>query len=377
MDKNRAAPLPLVLVIDDEESMRDSCSQIIAKLGCRVETAEDGALGLAKVRELKPDAIIVDLKMPGIGGLDVLNEVRLIDPQVVAIVITGYATVDAAVEAMKRGAYDFLPKPFTPDELRLILARALERRHLSLEAETLRREKKLLQDNIITMVSHQLRSPLVAIQQYFEVILSGIAGELEAKPREMIRKASDRLTGLLQLVNDWLQLAKLDAGSLVAQFRPVELRAVLDKLIDFLAPLAKEYDVTLEWGAPPGAGITAFGDEASLEQVFTNLLHNGIVYNKRGGRVAVRLGEDGDDVTVEVRDTGIGIAAEHLPLIFDQFYRVHRSEETKAKGSGLGLAIVKKIVEAHRGRVEVSSELGLGTVFTIRLPKPPREGLSG
>jgi len=370
-------PIPLVLVIDDEESMRDSCSQIIAKLGCRVETAEDGAIGLAKIRELKPDAIIVDLKMPGIGGLDVLNEVRLIDPQIVAIVITGYATVDAAVEAMKRGAYDFLPKPFTPDELRLILARALERRRLSIEAETLRREKKLLQDNIITMVSHQLRSPLVAIQQYFEVLLSGIAGELEAKPREMIRKASDRLTSLLELVNDWLQLARIDGGGLVAAFRPVELRPLLDRLIDFLAPLAREHDVTLEWGAPPGSGIAAFGDGASLEQVFTNLLHNGIIYNKKGGRVQVRLGEDSDEVTVEVRDTGIGIAAEHLPLIFDQFYRVHRSEETKAKGSGLGLSIVKKIVDAHHGRVEVSSEPGLGTVFTVRLPKAPREGSSG
>jgi two-component system sensor histidine kinase/response regulator len=101
MDISRVIPLPLILVIDDEESMRDSCAQIIAKLGCRVETAEDGALGLAMVRELKPDAIIVDLKMPGIGGLDVLSEVQLIDPQIVAIVITGYATVDAAVEAMK------------------------------------------------------------------------------------------------------------------------------------------------------------------------------------------------------------------------------------------------------------------------------------
>ena len=377
MDRSPMIPVPLVLVIDDEESMRDSCSQIIAKLGCRVETAGDGTVGLAKIRELRPDAIIVDLKMPGIGGLDVLNEVRLIDPEIVSIVITGYATVDAAVEAMKRGAYDFLPKPFTPDELRLILARALERRRLSIEAETLRREKKLLQDNIITMVSHQLRSPLVAIQQYFEVLLSGIAGELGTRPQEMIRRASDRLTSLLELVNEWLQLARIDGGGLVAAFRPVELRPLVDRLIDFLAPMAREHDVTLQWGAPPAAGIAAFGDEASLEQVFTNLLHNGIIYNKKGGRVELRLGEDRNEVTVEVRDTGIGIAAEHLPLIFDQFYRVHRSEETKAKGSGLGLSIVKKIVEAHHGRVEVSSEPGVGTVFTVRLPKPSREGSSG
>lgn len=364
---------PLVLVIDDEESMRDSCGQIIAKLGCRVETAADGASGLAKTRELNPDAIIVDLKMPGLGGLDVLREVQLIDPQVVAIVITGYATVDAAVEAMKRGAYDFLPKPFTPDELRLILARALERRQLAREAETLRREKKLLQDNIITMVSHQLRSPLVAIQQYFEVLLSGMAGGLDDKPREMIRRASERLTGLLQLVNDWLQLARFDALGMAARRRPVDLRLLLDRLIDFFAPLAGEHGVTLEWDGPPPAGVAAFGDEPALEQVFTNLLHNAIIYNKRGGRVRVRLDEAGDEVAAEVRDTGIGIAAEHLPLIFDQFYRVHRSEEAPAKGSGLGLAIVKQIVEAHGGRVDVSSEPGLGTVFTVRLPKASGE----
>jgi len=193
----------------------------------------------------------------------------------------------------------------------------------------------------------------------------------------MIRRASDRLTSLLELVNEWLQLARIDGGGLVAAFRPVELRPLVDRLIDFLAPMAREHDVTLQWGAPPAAGIAAFGDEASLEQVFTNLLHNGIIYNKKGGRVEVRLGEDRNEVTVEVRDTGIGIAAEHLPLIFDQFYRVHRSEETKAKGSGLGLSIVKKIVEAHHGRVEVSSEPGVGTVFTVRLPKPSREGSSG
>jgi DNA-binding NtrC family response regulator len=178
---------PFVLVIDDEESMRDSCSQIIVKTGCRVEAAEDGASGLEKVRGLKPDAILLDLKMPGMSGFEVLDQVQLIDPQIVTIVITGYATVDAAVEAMKKGAYDFLPKPFTPDELRLILARALERRRLAIEAEALRREKKLLQDNIITMVSHQLRSPLVAIQQYFEVLLGGIVGELGDKPQEMMR----------------------------------------------------------------------------------------------------------------------------------------------------------------------------------------------
>ncbi|MBM3293288.1 MAG: response regulator [Candidatus Aminicenantes bacterium] len=363
------AAAPYVLVVDDEESMRDSCAQILAKMGCRVEAAADGESGLRLVRESRPDAVIVDLKMPGIGGLEVLDEVRLLDPRIVTVVITGYATVDAAVEAMKRGAYDFLPKPFTPDELRLIIARALERRHLALEAEALRREKKLLEDNVITLVSHQLRSPLVAVQQYFEVLLAGMAGPLEEKPREMIQRAGERLAGLMGLINDWLDLARIDQGGLVRKLKLVDVRAVIDKLLEFLSPLSAEHGAVLAWVDRPEQPVTVLGDEASLEQVLANILHNAVVYNKPGGRVEARVGEEEGYVKVEVSDTGIGIAAEHMPFIFDQFYRVSRGEGTKTKGSGLGLAIAKKIVEAHGGRIDVSSVPGEGTVFTVRLPK--------
>jgi signal transduction histidine kinase len=370
-------PNPLVLIIDDEESMRDSCAQILLKTGYRVETAEDGASGVEKARELRPDAVVADLKMPGLSGLEVLDRVHVIDPQIAAVVITGYATVDSAVEAMKKGAYEFLPKPFAPDELRLVLARALERRRLALEAETLRREKKLLEDNVITMVSHQLRSPLAAVQQYFEVLLSGVAGTLEDKPREMIQRASERLAGLTRLINDWLDLARFDKGGLVGKLRPVDLRAVLGKLLEFMAGPARDRGVTLGWGVPAGPVPQALGDEESLEQVFTNLIQNAIAYNRGGGKVDVLLAEEPEFVLVEVRDTGIGIAADHLPFIFDQFYRVRRGEGEAAKGSGLGLSIVKKIVEAHNGRVEVSSEPGVGTTFTVRLPKAARDGAAG
>ena len=366
-------PQPVILIIDDEESMRDACAQILVKIGCRVETAPDGETGLRKALEIRPDAVIVDLKMPGKSGLEVLDELRLIDPAVVAVVITGYATVDAAVEAMKRGAYDFLPKPFTPEELRLIIARALERRFLAREAETLRREKKLLEDNIITMVSHQLRGPLTAIQQYFEVILAGMAGTVDDKPREMIRKAGERLNGLMSLINDWLDLARIDQGRLVGKLKPLDPGKMMRKLVEFMTPLAKEFEVTLEWSGPAGPNFEVLGDEETLEQVFTNLISNAIAYNKPQGRVRIGLGEDPDFVVIEVQDTGIGISQEHLPFIFDQFFQVSRREGKKMKGSGLGLSIAKKIVEAHGGRIDVSSELGIGSTFTVRIPKVRRE----
>jgi signal transduction histidine kinase len=270
---------------------------------------------------------------------------------------------------MKKGAYDFLPKPFTPEELRIIISRALERRKLALETEQLRREKRLLEESFITMVSHQLRSPLVAIQQYFEVILAGMAGTVEDKQKEMLLRAQDRADGLLRLINDWLDLARINQGQIVSKFKPLELRKTLEGLVEFMRPLAKEFDVELELEPGPEAG-RLLGDEETLEQVFSNLISNALKYNRPRGRAKISLKENPDTVTVEVEDTGIGISKEHLPFIFDQFYQVNRSQGKKMKSTGLGLSIAKKIVESHNGSIRVSSEFGEGSVFTVVLPRP-------
>ncbi|MGB7294655.1 MAG: hybrid sensor histidine kinase/response regulator [Candidatus Aminicenantales bacterium] len=363
---------PTILVVDDEEAMRDSCSMILTKDGFRTETAETGQIGLDKARELKPDLVLVDLKMPGISGFEVLEKIKDIDPQIISIVITGYATVESAVEAMKKGAYDFLPKPFTPEELRIITRRALERRKLALEAESLRREKKMLEENFITMVSHQLRSPLVAIQQYFEVILAGMAGEVETSQKEMIIRARERLDSLLNLINDWLDLARISQGQIVDKMKPVALEKLLEKQIDLMKPLADKFSVRLELGRVDLPALVS-GDEQTLEQVFGNLISNAIKFNKAGGRATLSISREGDYVVTKVKDTGIGIAKEHLPFLFDQFFRVSRREDQKVKGTGLGLSIAKKIVDLHNGSIQVTSEPGQGTTFTVRLPKAEQQ----
>ena len=150
---------PFILVVDDEESMRDACSKILKKDGFLADTAKDGSAGLEKIEKNKPDLVLVDLKMPGISGMEVLEKIKEIDPNIISVVITGYSTVESAVEAMKKGAYDFLPKPFSPEELRIIIRRGLERRKLILETESLRKEKKLIEENFITMVTHQPSLP--------------------------------------------------------------------------------------------------------------------------------------------------------------------------------------------------------------------------
>jgi signal transduction histidine kinase len=358
----------VLLVIDDEESMRDSCSQILVRDGFRAETAENGETGLEKIKALRPHLVLVDLKMPGLSGFEVLERGLRIDPDLVFVVITGYATVESAVEAMKKGAYDFLPKPFTPEELRMIIQRGLERRRLRLETEALRREKKLMEENFITLVSHQLRSPLVAIQQYFEVILAGMVAPLDEGVRDMLARARERMSGLLQLINDWLDLSRLSRVGLAGRMKPVALRPMLEKLLAFMRTAAAESGIVLSLKETRGSDLV-WGDEQSLEQVFSNLISNAVKYNRPGGTVAVAVREEAAAVAVEVRDTGIGIPAEHLPLIFDQFYRVRRSEDRQAGGTGLGLSIARKIAEAHGGRIEVKSEAGRGSVFTVFLPK--------
>ena len=361
-----------VLVIDDEESMRDSCSLILEKEGFDTDTAEDGKIGLEKIEKDRPDFVIIDLKMPRVSGQEVLEKVRTIDPEIIPIVITGYATVESAVEAMKQGAYDFLPKPFTPQALRIIINRGLERKKLIQETKRLQREKKLMEENFITMVSHQLRSPLVAIVQYFEIILAGMVGEVEDKQKEMILKAKERSEGLLDLINDWLSIARMDSGRIVDKLKPISLRALLSKISEFLQPVTEEQNIAIE--LVPGSGSDlVLGDEESLEQVFANLINNAIKYNKPDGNVIISIKEKPDSIGVDIEDTGVGIAPEHLPYIFDQFYQIDRSKRKGDKGSGLGLTIAKKIVDAHGGSIKVSSEVGKGATFTVLLPKADKK----
>ena len=143
--------LSKILIIDDEEVILDSCSQILEGSGHSVTTTSNGDQGLKLLEEIKPDLVLLDLKMPGISGMEVLEKIISFDPTIVTVIITGYATVDSAVEAMKKGAYDFLPKPFTPDEFRMVIRRGLERRKLILEAISLRKEKEILRENFFLL----------------------------------------------------------------------------------------------------------------------------------------------------------------------------------------------------------------------------------
>lgn len=356
-----------VLVIDDEEAIRDACGQVLAKAGFDCHTAVDGIEGLHLAHQLEPDIVLLDLMMPGLSGYEVLDQVLGTHPNLVCIVITGYATIESAVEAMKRGAFDFLPKPFTPDELRLIVNRGLEQRRLLLETTALREEKERMKQYFITIVAHELRSPLLLVKQYLDLVVGGKMGTVDATARELLDGAHGTLTGLLDIIADWLQLSRINAGDITGAMSEIEIQPVLDKVIRDISPLAAERCITLRADSDPVACRTS-GHADSLEVVFKNLVTNAIKYNRPQGTVSITTTCGQGNLHVAVADTGIGIAKQDIPFVFEDFFRVKNSKTAEIPGTGLGLSIVKKLVEGHHGTVTVESKEGEGTKFTVTLP---------
>ena len=356
-----------VVVIDDDNAMRLSCRQILGRMGLAVETYSDGAQGLAGVAREKPGLVVVDLKMPGLSGLEVLCRIHEIDPSIVVVVITGYATIDTAIEAMKAGAYDFLPKPFAPDQLRVIVSRALERRRLAAESRRLEVEREMLKRRFVSFVSHQLKSPLAAIHQYLDLIdRLGDAPEVAAKRRDWIRRSLARSVEMRRLIDDWLTLARIEGDSLVGCRDSIDIAPLLARIVDGERERAALVDVTLTSTAGEGP-LPVPGDASCLHVLFENLIDNAVKYNRPGGSVDVAAALENGEVVVEVRDSGEGIPAEALPLLFQEFFRARR-EPGGARGNGLGLAICRRIATELGGTIGAESTVGEGSLFRVRLP---------
>ncbi len=355
-----------ILIIDDEEIVRDSCIQILAKSNYEIETAENGMDGLVLLKEFHPDLALVDLKMPGISGFEVLDQIHAYDSTIVAIVITGFATVDSAVEAMKKGTYDFLPKPFTPDELRMLVRRGLERRQLVLETIALRKEKELLREHFAAIVSHELKSPLGAVQQNLFVLADDLADKMTEEQKEKISRLQGRIGDLVTLINTWLRVISEDISKIRDDFKLTSIETVVGKAIESIEPQAirKDIDIksTLSTPLPQVSG-----NEGTLVEALTNILNNAVKYSRVEGKIELRSNEENGELTITITDNGVGIAEEDIPHIFDDFY----SGKARPKGersSGVGLAITKRIIEAHDGKIFVESTLGKGSTFSIQLP---------
>lgn len=359
---------PHILVVDDDEVARDSAKVLLSRWGYRVTLAESGEKGLEALKEDPPDLVIVDLQMPGISGLEVLEAVREFDPAIVCIMVTGFATLQSAVDAMKQGAYDFLPKPFSPDELKLAVNRGLERRFLEKETHKLREEKAQMEANFITMVSHQMRSPVAAVRQLLEVAHTESLGPLDDKYKDLIGRSVRRLDGLMQDLGAWLNMVRIADDGVTERKAPVPLSDILDRLAERTELDAEAAGQELMVERPEEDPELPVDVESLLEALY-NITSNAVKYNREGGRVTISAQVHPHQVDIRVSDQGPGVPQAELPFIFDDFFRSKRPELKSKPGTGLGLSITRRVMRAHGGEVSAASPEEGGTVFTASLPR--------
>ncbi|MGD9046749.1 MAG: hybrid sensor histidine kinase/response regulator [Anaerolineae bacterium] len=368
-----------ILVIDDEVGMREGCRRALIPYGYHVDIAEHGVEGLQKLRQGAYDLVLLDAMMPGMSGLELLERILEHDPEIVCVMITGYATVELAAQAMKQGAQDFLPKPFTADELLTVVQRGLAQRQHRLdlrqqqasEEEALQLERtrqeiaKLdaIESRFMLVIVHELRNPAGVIKNYLQLMRAGYVDEDEWD--EYLEKLDLRAGQLLNMLDDLLELAQLKQLPTLSKFTPVVVSDILAGVTRRFQPMAetKGLDFVVQTQASP----TLLAQPAHLQSLWSNLIDNAIRYTV-SGQIEVMLAEDSGELLTTVRDTGIGISTEELARIFQEFYRTESAKAEVELGTGLGLPIVDQIVKIYHGAIHVDSVPGQGTTFTVRLP---------
>ena len=480
-----------VLVVDDEKVIRDGCRRVLTDNNYQVLVAENGKEAMDLLEKEEIDIVLLDLKMPVMGGEEVLEQANKIYPELPIIIITGHGTIDTAVECMKKGAYDFITKPFQIDQFIMTIKRASEKTALEKKARQFEEENiknlydlsleksrlktiinciangvmvtnrnmeivlynpaltrlleiqeeikgpipvaKIINDenllrsldeiqsgesedhhsisqeitvnkntlraisapalgpdnslvgtvtvledithfkeldemksDFVNMVAHELRSPIVAIRQQNSVLVEGLAGPLQQKQEEFLKRGIMKIDQLLELINDLLDMAKIEAGKDIQHHVPTDIGKIIEDTITFLEPRAQAQQIKLIHNLDNLKTVQA--DPKRIEEIFSNLITNAINYSPEGGVVTVSAHCLNDNMEIKVSDTGVGIPETEVPKIFDKFYRVKDPKTRKVMGTGLGLSIVKGIIEAHNGTIDVESTPGEGTTFRILLP---------
>jgi signal transduction histidine kinase len=364
-----------ILVVDDEEGIRLGVARVLekfvasfpdidAEIRYDIESAASGEDAVERLRDAAPDIMLLDLKLPGIGGLDVLKVAREIEPPVLTVMITAYASVTTAVEATRGGTFDFLPKPFTPNEIRAVVRRATRDLVLSRQAKKLAAEQRRTRFELIRVLVHELKAPLGAVEGYLNSILDGVVSD-EQTLRRVVTRSVARIQGMRQLILDLLDVTRLEAGMKARKFAPMNLADVARECMDALRPQAEAKNVGMELVA--GADLNLVAVRAEIEIVLNNLLTNAIKYNREGGSVHVALAKHDDVFEIAVRDTGFGLSREEAAKLFNDFVRIKNAKTRGIEGSGLGLATVKRIAGMYHGDAIVGSEPDKGSTFTVTL----------
>ena len=354
-----------VLIIDDSPEDRETSKRLLRKAHTgRIlfAEAEEGEEGLRLAQEAPPDCILLDYDLPDLTGLEFLE--RLPRPTgrcaIATVMLTGQGDESLAVQAMKRGCQDYIAKStLTPEAVHRAVSNAIEKVRLQCRIEDQQREL----EEFTYSVSHDLKAPVVSIQGFVNLLIRDEQESLSDPARQYLSRILANCERMESLLADLLELSRI--GRIEEDWKELDLRKAVEQIFANLAPHALEKGITLR---TEGAWPTVMVRQRRIIQAFTNLIDNAIKYSDEGSRVYVRGVRNDDRVLLSVQDEGRGIAPDHLPRIFERFYRVDKARSRRLGGTGLGLAIVKHIALAHGGDVAVESRVGQGSTFTISVP---------
>jgi signal transduction histidine kinase len=363
----------LILIVEDNKIMLDGIRDILEMADFQVATALDGQQALHWMEQHHPDLIVSDIMMPRMDGYELFSTVRA-NPKWLSVPFIFLTAKDQRTDVRlgkQLGADDYLTKPFDPEDLLVAVEAKLERA-AALQAAT-EAEVSRLKQNILNTLSHEFRTPLTYIRGYLDLILQEGSDQLSMEELygflQRVKRGSDRLN---KLVDDFIFLVMLETGEAATTFQWERmyfegLRSLIEVVVQQKTSLARKQSVQLGVDVPeslPGAVLHVDFIRDALER----LIDNGIKFsNPEQGRVLVRATVDEAWIYVSVQDNGIGIAAEEIPNLFKRLHQINR-EYLEQQGVGAGLAIAKGIAEIHDGFIEVYSELGVGSRFTIVLP---------
>lgn len=482
-----------ILIIDDEKGLRFGTQRLLEDEGYTVESAENGEEGIRLGTSKEFDVALIDLKMPDIDGMDVLKEIISVHPNTICFMATAYASYDTAIQATRLGAFGYIPKPFTPEELIYQVEQGIKQRELILEAERLKKEREanllelafeksrlnaiiksinegvliinrigevayfnyaalkylnisdlkisepvlhklpdkiadqitkilvqekfslktyttqieikpnnelvieagftpishpdgslagvaviignitefkkieLIKNQFVSMVAHELKTPMAAVQGFLNIILDKNFELSEEKFRDYLSRSVLRLKSLTDLVNDLLDISRMEIKTKQREIESINIVDIISSTVQLLEIEIKKKELSLEKKIQPDLPQIK-ADVNEITRLLTNLLSNAIKYNKEHGKIIVEAFSSANYLILKVADSGIGVKPEEKDKLFNEFYRAKNEKTRGISGTGLGLSIVKKIVDSYYGKIEVDSIYGEGTTFTISLP---------
>jgi len=484
---------PKILVVDDEKGLRVGVQRLLEMEGYEVDVAENGTQGIELGTSRDYDLAVIDLKMPDVEGIEVLKNIKNKFPNTVCFIATAYASYDTAIEATKLGAYGYIPKPFSPEELISEIKNGYQKRLLLLEEEKWRKEREerllevafektrlntiinsitdgvlvvnkeglavlfnpaahrflelseikveeyildklrpeilelinkfilsdsvekrsytiqlelkpnreffieataspvfhpgdnlagvvivfkditelkrieLIKSQFVSMVSHELKAPIAAVYGFLKLMNDENIPLTEQQKKDYINRSMIRLDGLLKMVNDLLDISRMELKTVRREIRKISLPEIIRNILELFQIEIQKSNLVVNFNSlQNGFYINADTDE--ITRLFTNLISNSIKYNRPGGSITINVSHNGNFILTEIKDTGIGLKEDEKKKLFSEFFRAKNEFTKNISGTGLGLSIVKRIVNSYSGKIEIESDFGVGTTFRIFLP---------